>query len=181
MGVGAHALDELRGRPQRTAIPDRVLVLLAVISIAGACAIGLAGAAAWGWWLALLVAAGAFLVVTYNLELAGGRLHNGFWFALGWGAFPALTGYAVVAGRIDVVAVAVASFAFVLSVVQRELSIPVRFVRRQVAGVQGEIELSTGSRIPVDESMLMASQERALRLLALATVLLAAALVAFRL
>ena len=32
MGVGAHALDELRGRPLQTRIPSRVLVGLAVVS-----------------------------------------------------------------------------------------------------------------------------------------------------
>src|SRR6185369_16267483 len=40
MGVGAHALDELQGRPLQTLIPARVLAVLAGASIAGACAIG---------------------------------------------------------------------------------------------------------------------------------------------
>jgi hypothetical protein len=181
MGVGAHALDELRGRPLQTAIPDRVLAALAAVSIAAACAIGVAGAAAWGWWLLVLVAVGAVLVVAYNLELAGGRLHNGFWFALGWGALPALTGYAVVSGELDPVAVLVAGFAFLVSVVQRVLSTPVRLVRRRVAAVRGELELLDGSRRAIDEAALMESQERALQLLAGATIVLAAALVAFRL
>jgi hypothetical protein len=180
MGVGAHALDELRGRPLQTAIPDRVLVALAAVSIAAACAIGVAGASAWGWWLLVLVAVGALLVVAYNLELAGGRIHSGFWFALGWGALPALTGYAVVAGRLDAVAVLVAAFAFSLSVVQRVLSTPVRLVRRRVAAVRGEIELRDGTVSALDESSLMGSQELALRVLTAATIVLAAALVAFR-
>ena len=181
MGVGAHALDELRGRPLSTAIPARVLVGLAAISIAAACAIGVAGAAAWGWWLLALVAVGAVVVVAYNLELAGGRLHNGFWFALGWGALPAFTGYAVVAGEVDLVAVLVAVFAFVVSVVQRVLSTPVRLVRRQVSAVHGEIELNDGSRRALDKAVLMESQERALKLLSAALVVLAATLVASRL
>jgi hypothetical protein len=180
MGVGAHALDELRGRPLQTAIPDRVLAVLGAVSIAGACAIGIAGAATWGWWLLVLVALGVLLVVSYNLELAGGRFHNAFWFAFGWGAFPALTGYAVVAGKIDAVALLVAAFAFLLSVVQRVLSTPVRFVRRRVARARGEIELLDGSVRAIDESSLMGSQERALRVLTAASVVLAAALVAYR-
>src|SRR5207245_10738557 len=36
LGVGAHALDELRGRPLGTRIPDRVLWALAAVSIAAA-------------------------------------------------------------------------------------------------------------------------------------------------
>jgi len=180
MGVGAHALDELRGRPLQTAIPERVLIVLATVSILAACAIGIAGAAAWGWWLAVLVAIGAFLVIAYNLELAGGRIHTGFWFALGWGGLPALTGYAVVAGEVGVVAVLVATFAFLVSVVQRVLSTPVRYVRRRVAAVRGEVELLDGGRSTLDEASLMGSQERALRLLTAATIVLAASLVAFR-
>ena len=143
LGVGAHALDEIRGRPLQTKIPERVLAVLAVVSIGAACAIGIAGAAAWGWWLLLLVAAGAFLVVTYNLELFGGRFHNGLWFAVGWGGFPALTGYAVVAGQLAPAAGLAAGFAILLSFVQLVLSKHVRFVRRQVSAVRGELELAT--------------------------------------
>ena len=77
VGVGAHALDELNGRPLRTKIPDGVLVALAGVSIAGACAIGIVGALTFKAWLALLVPVGVFLVLAYNLELGGGRLPFG--------------------------------------------------------------------------------------------------------
>jgi hypothetical protein len=180
LGIGAHALDELRGRPLGTAIPDRVLIALAVLSIGAACAIGLAGAAAWGWWLALLVAIGAFLVLAYNLELLGGRLHTDLWFGLAWGGFPAVCGYAVVAGELGLVAVIGGAFGVVVSLAQRVLSTNVRFVRRHVRVVRGELELTDGSREALDEARLLAADERALRLLAAAIVLLAAALVVFR-
>src|SRR5207248_6073756 len=39
LGVGAHALDELRGRPLRTEIPAAALIGLAAASIGGAAAI----------------------------------------------------------------------------------------------------------------------------------------------
>ena len=135
LGIGAHALDELRGRPLQTSIPDRVLVALAVVSIGAACAIGIAGALAWGLWLLVLVAAGAFLVAAYTLELAGGRFHTDLWFGLAWGGFPVLTGYAVVAGEIAVAAVVAAAFATVLSLAQRALSTHVRHVRRRVVSM----------------------------------------------
>jgi hypothetical protein len=57
----------------------------------------------------------------------------------------------------------------------------VRFVRRRVSTVRGELELREGGREPLDEARLIAAEERGLQLLAGATVLLAAALVAFRL
>src|SRR5881227_4499685 len=41
MGIGAHALDELNGRPLQTRIPHGMLIGLATVSLAAACAIGL--------------------------------------------------------------------------------------------------------------------------------------------
>ncbi len=180
VGVGAHALDELRGRPLRTNIPAPVLVGLAAISIAGASAIGLVGAATFELWLALLVPVGLFLVLAYNLELAGGRFHSNLWFGMAWGGFPVLCGYAAVAGEVGVATLLGASFAVVHSLAQRALSSHVRYVRRQVAAVHGELELQDGTHVPLDARRLTASAETGLRLLSAATVLLAAALVAMR-
>ncbi|MDQ3671038.1 MAG: hypothetical protein M3364_01170 [Actinomycetota bacterium] len=181
VGIGAHALDELRGRPLRTQVPDAVLIAVAVISIAAASAIGLVGALTFRPWLALLVPLGAFLVVAYNLELAGGRFHSDLWFGLAWGGFPMLCGYAAVAGEVRVEAVLAAAFAVLLSLAQRALSNQVRFIRRRVTAVHGELELRDGGRETLGEARLIAGEELGLRLLAAATVVLAVALVAFRL
>jgi hypothetical protein len=180
LGVGAHALDELNGRPLRTKIPDRVLVALAAVSIGGACAIGVAGALTFKAWLALLIPIGLFLVLAYNLELAGGRFHSDIWFGLAWGGFPVLNGYAAVAGDLRGVTVLAAVFAVLLSLAQRTLSNHVRYVRRRVIAVRGELELTDASREPLDARRLTAPAETGLRLLSLATVVLAATLVAFR-
>jgi len=181
MGVGAHALDELKGRPLRTLIPDPVLVALAVVSVAGAAAIGLVVLVPFRPWLTVLVPIGVFLVVAYNLELWGGRFHTGLWFALAWGGFPALCGYAAVAGTIDAVAVLAALFATLLSFAQRVLSTPVRHLRRDVQSARAELELTTGGVEELDAAALLTPGETTLRLLAAATVTLAAALVVFRL
>jgi heme O synthase-like polyprenyltransferase len=180
VGVGAHALDELNGRPLRTKIPDRVLVALAGASIGGACAIGVVGALTFEAWLALLIPLGLFLVLAYNLELAGGRFHSDLWFGLAWGGFPVLCGYAAVAGDIRGVTVLAAAFAVLLSLAQRALSNHVRYVRRRVVAVRGELELADASREPLDARRLTAAAETGLRLLSLATVMLAATLVALR-
>lgn len=181
VGVGAHALDELRGRPLQTKIPSSVLVTLAAASIGAACAIGVIGALSFRLWLIVLVPVGLFLVLAYNLELLAGRFHSDLWFGLAWGAFPVVCGYAAVAGEIGVAAVLAAAFAVLLSLAQRTLSNRVRFVRRQVDGVSGEIELRDGSREAIDARWLIAAEERGLRLLAAASVVLAAALVVSRL
>ena len=95
VGVGAHALDELAGRPLQTALTQRMLLALAVAGLGGAVAIGVTAIATVSPLLGPFVAAGAFLVLAYNLELAGGRFHTDTWFALAWGGFPAFTGYFV--------------------------------------------------------------------------------------
>jgi len=131
LGVGAHALDELKGRPLRTRIPDAVLVALAVGSIGAACAMGIAVASDTTWWLLAFVPAGAFVVVAYNLELFGGRFHSDIWFALAWGAFPILTAYFASAERLRGEAFAAAAFAVFASLAQRTLSTQVRSARRE--------------------------------------------------
>jgi hypothetical protein len=130
MGIGAHALDELNGRPLRTAIPAPVLVGLAAVSIAAACAIGVVAAAATTWWLLLFIVFGAFIAVAYNLELFGGSFHSDLWFAASWGAFPVLTAYFAAAERLRGEAFAAAGFALLMSLAQRTLSSEVRFARR---------------------------------------------------
>src|SRR6476659_919812 len=44
VGVSAHALDELHGRPLGTLVSARVLVVSAIVALAGAVAIGVVGA-----------------------------------------------------------------------------------------------------------------------------------------
>jgi hypothetical protein len=169
MGIGAHALDELQGRPLQTRIPGGVLIALATVSIAAACAIGIVVATQSTLWLLAFVAFGGVVVVAYNLELFGGALHSDFWFAGAWGAFPVLTAYAASAERIRAEAVAAAAFAFLVSLAQRRLSTEVRRIRRS------RTELSP------DAELLLRGPETALQLLSAALPLLAGALLLARL
>jgi hypothetical protein len=164
LGIGAHALDELHGRPLKTRISDGVLIALAAISIGGAITIGVAASLLWTPWLLLFVAAGGFLVVAYNLELFGGAFHSDLWFGLAWGAFPVLAAYFITAEELTETAIIGAGFALVTSLAQRVLSTQVRNIRRRGMG---------------DPAMLGAL-ETALRLLSLAMVVLAAALLSLR-
>jgi hypothetical protein len=181
LGIGAHALDELNGRPLGTQIPARVLVALAVVTVAAAAAIGIWAAFTWTLRLLPFVAAGSFLVFAYNLELLGGRFHTDLWFALAWGAFPLLTGYVAQAETVTWEALVAAAFATLLSLAQRQLSTQVRHVRRRVAHVTGELELRDGGREPITAATLAAAPEAALKTLAAATVALALALLVLRL
>ncbi|MBI2774020.1 MAG: hypothetical protein HYX56_05975 [Chloroflexi bacterium] len=138
LGVGVHALDELNGRPLRTEIHQGVLRALAVVGLGGAVALGLAAAATVGPGLYVFMAVGVALALAYPLELAGGRLHSDLWFALGWGAFPVLTGAFASGGSITTAAVAGAAYAVALSFAQRRLSTWVRGIRRR--GAAGELD-----------------------------------------
>ena len=181
LGIGGHALDELNGRPLRTEIPGPLLAGLAAVSIVGAVAIGIGAAVAWGLWLLAFVAAGGFLVCAYNLELFGGRFHSDRWFALAWGAFPLLTGYFIEAQKVTLEALLAAAFAAWLSSAQRSLSTQVRWARRSVTGIEGELELADGTRERVTRATLVRAPELALRALTASVAALAAALLVLRL
>ena len=180
MGIGAHALDELNGRPLKTEISSTVLIALAVNSVTAAAAIGVAVALATSLWLLAFVAVGAFLVPAYNLELFGGRFHSDLWFGLAWGAFPVLTAYVACAEHLRAEAVVAAVWATLLSLSQRALSTPVRHVRRDVTAVRGELQLRSGGSEAISKELLVGGSELALRLLTASTVAIATALVVLR-
>jgi hypothetical protein len=181
MGLAAHALDELNGRPLRTRIPSGVLIAIAVVGLGGAIAFGVHGVFEVSPWLWAFIVAGAFLVVAYNMELFGGSVHSDLWFALAWGAFPVLTAYFAQTETIRIEAVLAAAACAAISAAQRTLSTPVRRLRRTVVGVRGEVELNDGTRERIDVSAIRDAPERALRWLSLAMPLVATALVIARL
>jgi len=180
LGIGAHALDELNGRPLRTGIPSRTLAALAVGSVAAASAIGVVVALRRDLWLLAFVGAGCLLVVAYNLELFGGALHGDLWFALAWGAFPVLTAFFASAEEMRIEAVVAAAAAALLSHAQRRLSTQVRDVRRRAVSVTGRIEWQDGRADPLDANALTRIPEQALQALTAAVVVLALALVLMR-
>ncbi len=181
VGVAAHALDELHDRPLGTSLSDRTLRLAAGVSLAGALAIGIGGVLSVTLWLIPFVLAGGLLLPAYNLELFGGRFHSDLWFAAGWGAFPALTGYFVNAERIALPGLLMAAGALVLSVAQRRLSAPARELRRRTIDVQGERTLKDGRSEPLSLATLLEPLDGALAAMSLAVPLTAGALLAARL
>src|SRR6266571_3722407 len=181
VGISAHALDELRGRPLQTDLPATTLWVAAIIGLGGAVGLGLAGVLVVGPGLLPFIAAGALFVFAYNLELLGGRLHGDFWFALSWGAFPVLTAYFAQTGRLSFAAVAVAVAAYALSFGQRTLSTPARLLRRRAQSVSGTMTFADGTSAKVDEATLLRPLEVALRAFSWGVVLLGLGLVAAKL
>jgi hypothetical protein len=181
VGISAHALDELHGRPLGTKLTRTTLIVLAAGGLIGAVAIGVAGTIVVSPLLIPLVVAGAVLVPAYNLELLGGRLHNDIWFALAWGGFPAFTGYFANALAIRPAGILTAAACCLLSAAQRQLSTPVRALRRNTTEVTGQQHLRDGTVIELTRASVSAPLEGALRTLWLAVVLLAVGLVVVRL
>jgi len=141
------------------------------------CGIGIVGVTTIGPWLLVFIAVGPLLVLGYNLELFGGRLHTDLAFAAAWGAFPVLVGYFAQAERLDLTAVLGAAAALGLSFAQRALSTPARALRRRVTSVDGSVALRDGTTVDLDARALLRPLERALRAMSWAVVALALALV----
>jgi hypothetical protein len=177
VGVAAHALDELAGRPLSTGIPAAALVGAAVVGVAVPVVAGLLYG---GVRMVPFVVVGAALVLAYNLELGGGFMHNAVGFALAWGAFPVLTGYYAQGFALGVPAVVAAGAAFALSLGQRALSEPARTLRRRTRTVEVRIVLRDGSSADVDRDALLVPLEKALRATSWGLVALSVAMVAGR-
>jgi hypothetical protein len=156
-------------------------IAIAAGSLAGAIGLGIVGVVTVSWSIAPFIAAGAFIVAAYNLELFGGRFHTDFWFAAAWGAFPALTSYWANALSIRAPGLLVTVACFWLSVAQRRLSTPVRTLRRKTVSVTGSQTLEDGSVLELSPGRLAEPLDGALQAIALALVLLAAGLVILRL
>jgi hypothetical protein len=183
VGISAHTLDELNGRPLKTELSDGTLIALASLSLAGAVAIGIAGCIIVSATLIPFVAAGGFFVVAYNLELFGGRFHTGFWLAFAWAAFPALTSWwvntlSLASLKVDVVLVAAGCFGLI--VVQRTLSTPVRRLRRKTVSVTGEQRLDDGTVIRLTAAEISGPLDASLRGLSWAVVVLSIGMVVIR-
>ena len=180
VGVSAHAFDEVHGHPLQTGIPDTVLWIVGGAGLVVAVTLGALALSRVGSGLLVFIVVGAVLLVGYNLELFGGRLHNDVVFAAAWGSFPVVTSYYAQAERLDEVAAVAAVAAFFLSWAQRSLSSKARDLRRRVASVDGTITRIDGTVTAIDIASLLRPLEVALHALAWAMVALATALMLFR-
>ena len=181
MGIGAHCLDELNGRPLRTHVPGSFLWVAAVVSIAGAMAIGVIVGARETVWVIPSIIFGGFVVFAYNLEWFGGRLHTDTWFGIAWGGFPAITAYVAqthaVSWEISVVVFACVLF----SMAQRALSTQSRFLRRGVARLEDQHQTTRLPAVVLTRDDVVRPAETALKFMTWAVVLLAVGLLVMHL
>ncbi|HEX4731904.1 MAG TPA: hypothetical protein VH299_11580 [Solirubrobacterales bacterium] len=186
VGIAAHCLDELNGRPLGTQITDRALVGLAAAGLGGALAIGIVGVFVVSPTLIPLILFGAFIAPAYNLEWFGGRFHTDLWLAISWAGFATFTGWWVNAlgvhsfGEAVAVVGVVVGTAFLVTA-QRRLSTPVRELRRRTVELTGTQRLSDGTVRPLRREDLVAPLDGALRALSCGVPLIAIGLLAIRL
>jgi hypothetical protein len=173
VGIGAHALDELHGRPLRTSIPSWQLVAVGIASVVGA---AIDGWLVVGVRLLPFIAVGALVVFAYNLEWFRGRIHNEIGFAAAWGAFPLLTGAFAQHGNLSVATAIAAVGAFALSWAQRALSTQARWLRRSARDVTLQATVDE-RQVQLTAQQLLEPTETALKAMAWAIVLLAIGLV----
>ncbi len=178
-GIAAHALDELHSRPLGTRLKSSALLALGVGGLAGSAAVAVAGVFIISPWTLAWAAVGVLIATGYVLEWHR-LLHTDLAFGLAWGGFPVLVGYWAQAEQFGIAALLVALMATLLSLAQRALSKPARYLRRNAldayAQVEGRTEVERWSK-----EYLLATWEWPLKLLAAAAVTLAVGLLAMRL
>lgn len=172
VGIAAHSLDEVNGRPLGTGFSDATLWGMAIAALGAAAVVVALGAVSLSPWIWAWALVGLLFAVGYPLEWPG-FLHTDLGFAVAWGAYPVLAGYWVQAESVSLGAVIVAIFATLLSLAQRSLSTPARFVRRDTTTAIAQFDVAAW-----DRAQLLATWERPLRWLVWAVVALAAGLLA---
>lgn len=129
LGVGAHAFDELTGRPLATSLSRKALLLAGVGAMGVAALVAIVGAFVISPLVLAWAAVGILLACAYSLEWSS-SIHSDLGFALAWGAFPVLVGYWAQAETLTAAGAGAAVAATLLSLVQRRLSKQATAIRR---------------------------------------------------
>lgn len=131
VGVSAHALDALApNRPWGTFLSSRELVALAVSALVPALVLGSYLALSYATWLIPVGLVELFFLLSYNLELFGGRFHTEAWFAFSWGFLPVIAGFVAQTNSLDLQALAGGAFGFTTAYVEINASRPYKALKK---------------------------------------------------
>jgi hypothetical protein len=97
--------------------------------------------------LAVIAVLEGFFLFAYNFEAFGGRFHNNFWFAVSWGALPALAGYIMQANSITILALAVAGLTGLASYAEIRMSRPYKQLKQSGGDPERAKRLENGLKI----------------------------------
>jgi len=166
LGVSAHVADTLgskKTKPWGTYFSKAQLLALMAGTLVAAYAIGVYYIMYFVPLLAIVAVLEGFFLFAYNYETFGGRFHNNFWFAVSWGALPALAGYVMQENTVSILALAVSGLTGLASYAEIRMSRPYKQLKR--GGGDPELAERLESR---------------LKILSVGTIALAIALLAYR-
>jgi len=133
LGVSAHVADSLgskKSKPWGNYFTRVQLLVLMAATLAAAYAIGIYYIVFFVPLLAVIAALEGFFLFAYNFEVFGGRFHNNFWFAVSWGALPALAGYVMQADSISILALAASGLTGLASYAEIRMSRPYKQLKQ---------------------------------------------------
>jgi hypothetical protein len=140
VGVSAHSLDAMApNKPWGDILSRGQLRVLALAGLVPSLGLGLYYALADALLLLPIGALELFFLLSYNLELFGGRFHTDLWFALSWGFLPVLAGYAVQTDAIGLVALAGGLFGLSTSFVEISASRPYKALKKERTGAESQL------------------------------------------
>ena len=134
LGVSAHCLDSLGSKTRPWGVlPKKSMWIISLLSLAGACVIGLYYAFLDSPLLFPIGIAESFFLFAYNLELFNGRFHNNITFVLSWGILPVLAGSAIQTNSLTLESLVMSAIAGFLSYILIKTSQKYKELRRQAA------------------------------------------------
>jgi len=140
VGVSAHSLDAMApNKPWGSFLSRTQLLVLALSSLAAACAIGLFYAFTAAPLLLPLGFAELFFLFSYNLELFGGVFHTDFWFATSWGFLPVLAGFIVQTNTLNLTSLGAGLFGFFTASIEINASRPYKALKREAGGANSPV------------------------------------------
>ena len=131
IGFTAHSLDAMApNKPWGDFLSRRQLLVLAVAGLVPSVGIGLYYALTYAPLLLPIGVLELFFLLSYNLELFGGRFHTDLWFATSWGFLPVLAGFVVQTNAISLAPLAGGLFGFVTAFIEIKASRPYKALKK---------------------------------------------------
>jgi hypothetical protein len=150
LGVSAHVADSLgskKSKPWGSYFTKTQLLVLMAATLAAAYAIGIYYIVFFVSLLAVIAVLEGFFLFAYNYEAFGGRFHNNFWFAVSWGALPALAGYIMQANSISILALAAAGLTGLISYAEIRMSRPYKQLKQSDSDPKQAKRLESGLKV----------------------------------
>jgi len=133
LGVSAHIADSIgskKAKPWGSYFTKMQLLTIMVATLVAAYAIGTYYIVLFVPLLAVVAVLEGFFLFAYNFETFGGRFHNNFWFAVSWGALPALAGYTMQTNSVSAIALAVSAATGFVSYLEIRMSRPYKELKK---------------------------------------------------